>query len=176
MKEIYEKNKSGITMEKLAIEYGCSEGTIRRRLKLYKKQRQGGRKKIRLPINIIAKRYGNGETIEELRREYHISYDTMEKRLKEYYIEKGIEMPKQETKYSDKDELEQMIVEFTKNHKTIEEIALETGKTHKSVYSFLRNRLGFKEFMKATANIEGGNKIMAISNDSEDEQKTGEGR
>lgn len=128
IQEITEKWKSGISMQKLAEEYGVTRSTIYDRIKKgYKesgeeKINKPGRRRIELPIEEIVEKWKCGMPPKKLSEDYNVDIGTIRRRINEYHknsmvknkILKNSEII---TEYLQKGLSEQQIKDIAKNKK-----------------------------------------------------------
>lgn len=97
--EIYKKYISGMSLCEIGEDYGCSDRCIKKRLVDYCKEndieltmREATRRKIKLPIDEIYKKYQSGISAVVLGREYKCSNNTIIRKLREYCEENNLEL------------------------------------------------------------------------------------
>ena len=91
IEEITEKWKSGISMQKLAEQYGVNRLTIYDRIKKGYKEKgeekinRPGRRRKEIPIEEIVEKWKNGVPSQQLAEKYGVSYLTILSRINEYH-------------------------------------------------------------------------------------------
>lgn len=97
--EIYIKYMSGMSLREIGDDYGCSDRCIKKRLVDYCEEndieltmREAARRKIKLPIDEIYKKYQSGISAVVLGREYKCSNNTIIRKLREYCEENNLEL------------------------------------------------------------------------------------
>jgi len=129
IEEIIKKYENGTNVKNLGKEYNVSESTINNRIKEYYAEtkierpvKKVGKKKIKLPIEEIVKKYENRTSMVKLGKEYSVSGETINSRINEYYEERKIERPNKSTR------IELPVEEIVKRYENgdrIEDIAKE---------------------------------------------------
>lgn len=111
IKKIIEDKKNGMTQREMEAKYGVSTNTIMIRLNEYyaeKGQENPHKKslteKIELPVEEIAKKWGEGVKQKEIAQEYGVSGTTISKRVAEYCEKEGTEIIEKRKKLKSKKE------------------------------------------------------------------------
>ena len=111
IKKIIEDKKNGMTQREMEAKYGVSINTIMIRLNEYyaeKGQENPHKKslteKIELPVEEIAKKWGEGIKRKEIAEEYGVSGTTITKRVAEYCEKQGTEIIEKRKKLKSKKE------------------------------------------------------------------------
>lgn len=160
IEEIAKRNKSGVTHQEIADEYGVSRQTISRHLLKYYKETDIPNPKIKnpkrfknIPVEEIAKKHEQNISQKQLAKDYGVTRRTISRKLKKYYEDIGkplthkgisyIDLPAEEIikRYEEGTSKSILAEEYTTSEPTISKvinkyyksIGLETPRILKSV-------------------------------------------
>ena len=138
IEEIVLKWENGLSLQKLAYEYGTNHVTIGKRInewyeekgKIKPKRDIKRKKKKELPVEEIVRKWQNGITQQELADKYGVNSRTISRRIHEWYEENGKIKPERDIKRGSKKKIELPVEEIVgkwKNGTTQKELADEYG-------------------------------------------------